>query len=115
MDPANLVQEALSHQGTLLGSHKQLLRALADSNQSHSAHALVTPLSQQMAHLASSVLKVATAQEEATPSQAARQPTDCHVRDPEPFYGDLEKCRGFLLQCGLIFHQRPLFLFHRCS
>lgn len=27
--------------------------------------------------------------------------------DPEPFQGDLDKCRGFLLQCRLIFSQRP--------
>uniref|UniRef100_A0A3P9JI09 DUF4939 domain-containing protein n=1 Tax=Oryzias latipes TaxID=8090 RepID=A0A3P9JI09_ORYLA len=26
---------------------------------------------------------------------------------PEPFYGDLEACSGFLLQCQLLFHQAP--------
>ena len=106
MDPADSVQQALSHQGALLGSHEQLFRALAESNQSFSAH--VTSLCQQMSHLASSVLKVATCQDEATSTQVALQPRDSHVSDPEPFYGDLEKCQGFVLQCGLIFRQRPL-------
>lgn len=30
------------------------------------------------------------------------------MSDPDPFFGDLEKCRGFLLQCGLVFQQRPV-------
>lgn len=30
------------------------------------------------------------------------------VTSPEPFSGELSKCHGFLLQCGLGFQQRPL-------
>ncbi|XP_028441034.1 uncharacterized protein LOC114560079 [Perca flavescens] len=30
------------------------------------------------------------------------------VTSPEPFTGELDKCWGFLLQCALIFQQRPL-------
>lgn len=31
---------------------------------------------------------------------------DSHACDPEPYCGDLDKCRRFLLQCQLIFSQR---------
>lgn len=30
------------------------------------------------------------------------------VTAPEPFTGELNKCRGFLLQCGLKFQTKPL-------
>ena len=94
MDPADLVQQALSHQGAVLGSHEQLIRALTESNQCLSAH--VASLSQQVSHLATSVQTVATCPAMATHTQAAPQPRESHVSDPEPFYGDLEKC----LKCG---------------
>uniref|UniRef100_A0AAY5KLT4 DUF4939 domain-containing protein n=1 Tax=Esox lucius TaxID=8010 RepID=A0AAY5KLT4_ESOLU len=29
------------------------------------------------------------------------------VTAPEPFAGELNKCRGFLLQCGLVYRQKP--------
>uniref|UniRef100_A0A3B3DMB5 DUF4939 domain-containing protein n=1 Tax=Oryzias melastigma TaxID=30732 RepID=A0A3B3DMB5_ORYME len=38
------------------------------------------------------------------PSSAQR---DSYVPDPEPFSGDLSRCRGFLLQCRHVFLQRP--------
>uniref|UniRef100_A0A8C7Z746 Retrotransposon gag domain-containing protein n=1 Tax=Oryzias sinensis TaxID=183150 RepID=A0A8C7Z746_9TELE len=35
-------------------------------------------------------------------------PTPKNFRlQPEPFYGDVEACSGFLLQCQLLFHQAP--------
>lgn len=92
MDSADLVRQTLSHRGALLGSHEQLLKGLAESNQSLSAH--VITLSQQVAHLASSVHEVAAFRDEPMPTQAATKPKDTHVSDPEPFYGDLDKCRG---------------------
>ena len=105
MDPADPMYQAVSSQGTLLGQHDRLLRALVDSNQSVSAH--ISELSRQVSSLAASV------QDSRPPSQPEVAPTssasrDIHVSDPDPFSGDLEKCRGFLLQCGLVFLQRPL-------
>uniref|UniRef100_A0A667WXZ9 CCHC-type domain-containing protein n=1 Tax=Myripristis murdjan TaxID=586833 RepID=A0A667WXZ9_9TELE len=78
----------------------EVLLGLADSNQT--LMATVSQLTQQVAQLATSVKAVATPQAPAT-----SPPRDNHVSDPEPFQGDLDKCRGFLLQCALVFRQRP--------
>lgn len=32
--------------------------------------------------------------------------TETVCTNPEPFYGELDKCRGFLLQCNIVFQQR---------
>ena len=96
MDPADPVHRALSRQGTVLGQYDQILKALFDSNQSVSTH--VSELSRQVATLASTM--------QTMPAPAL--PRDSHVSDPDPFFGDLDKCRGFLLQCGLVFQQRPV-------
>lgn len=53
---------------------------------------------QHMARLASS----------GSPSPPAVGPRDSYACDPELFNGDLDKCRGFLLQCRLVFSQRLL-------
>ena len=37
------------------------------------------------------------------------------MSDPEPFDGNLDLCRGFLLQCGLVFAQRPASFFSDAS
>ncbi|XP_078032219.1 uncharacterized protein LOC117263758 [Epinephelus lanceolatus] len=34
-------------------------------------------------------------------------PRDSYATDPEPFSGQMDKCRGFLLQCAMVFQQRP--------
>ena len=36
------------------------------------------------------------------------QTNQVHISDPEPYSGDLGKCKSFLLQCSLVFAQRPL-------
>lgn len=38
---------------------------------------------------------------------ASPTPRESYACNPELFDGDLAKCRGFLLQCGLVFSQRP--------
>ncbi|KAI2655590.1 Transposon Tf2-6 polyprotein [Labeo rohita] len=40
--------------------------------------------------------------------QTAHPSREVHVPDPEPYSGDLGKCKSFLLQCSLVFGQRPL-------
>lgn len=36
----------------------------------------------------------------------AASPRDSYACDPKPFEGDFNKCRGFIMQCRLIFVQR---------
>lgn len=38
---------------------------------------------------------------------APTSPSDAYMCDPEPFDRDIDKCRGFLLQCRLVFSQHP--------
>lgn len=64
-------------------------------------------LTKEVAHLANPASRAAAFTEQAA-SAAVPQPMDWHVCDPESFFGDLDLCRGFLVQCGLVFRQRPL-------
>jgi len=101
-DPAT-VHHALSSQGSLLGQHDQLIRALVESNQSMAHH--VSELACQI-----SALTTSAAVSLATPSPVF-SPTprqDFPITDPEPFHGEVEKCRGFLFQCNKVFRQRPV-------
>lgn len=94
-DPA-AVQHALSHQGGLLGQHEQMIRALVDCHQSMAQH--ISNLAAQVTTLTSSVAFPA-------PSTPCR---DFPIADPEPFHGEVERCRGFIFQCSKVFRQRPL-------
>lgn len=42
------------------------------------------------------------------PSQTAYPLRETHIPDPEPYSGDLGKCKSFLLQCSVVFDQRAL-------
>lgn len=100
MDPADhdsgaAVQQAVSHQGVLLGQHNQSIRGLLDANQQLSAQ--VSELTRQLASLSA-------------PQQvggANPQTRDSHTTDPEPFSGQSDVCRGFLFQCANVFSLRP--------
>lgn len=100
MDPADM-QQALNSQGVLLGSHDQLIKAL-HQDRAEMAKA-ITELTRQVSCLTSSV-----PQSGASASGSSPPVREAHVCDPEPFHGDLDKCRGFLLQCRLVFEQRSL-------
>uniref|UniRef100_A0AAY5L4M1 Uncharacterized protein n=1 Tax=Esox lucius TaxID=8010 RepID=A0AAY5L4M1_ESOLU len=92
---------------TLLGQHDQLIHKLLETNQQ---------LCQQVAQLSSQIATLfLPSAPSSPPSQPASVAVDAtpHAREPpvtspEPFSGELNKCRGFLLQCGLVFQQRPL-------
>lgn len=62
---------------------------------------------QHMARLASSGSPCPPAAGPAATGTSAG-PRDSYACDPELFNGDLDKCRGFLLQCRLVFSQRLL-------
>lgn len=94
MDPAD-TQRALASHGTLLGSHEHLLRALLES--SAATNRAMADLAAQVSVLSHAPAPVAS------PGQR-----EVRVVDPEPYYGDLERCRGFLLQCRRVFQQQPL-------
>ncbi len=94
MDPADSVCQALANQGAKIGQLYQVARILFDSNQAMSAS--VIELSNQMSTLAFVVQ-----------DRLSSGSTDSHVSDPEPFDGDINKCWGYLLQCKLVFSQRP--------
>uniref|UniRef100_A0A3Q3Q9N9 DUF4939 domain-containing protein n=1 Tax=Monopterus albus TaxID=43700 RepID=A0A3Q3Q9N9_MONAL len=42
-----------------------------------------------------------------TPQQYWQNVLNFLIPDPEPFYGDLDKCRGFIIQLSMMFEQSP--------
>lgn len=107
MNPTNTgpdsstVQHALSHQGNLLGQHEQLIRALVESNQSMALH--ISNLAAQISNLTTAAITPATS----NPPPVTTPCRDFPITDPEPFHGEVEKCRGFIFQCSKVFRQRP--------
>lgn len=97
MDPAD-TQRALSGQGAAISRHEQSIQIAHDSI-SQLAHS-VNELVQQLKHVPCS--------EPASNSRVggAAGFSDSYTCDPEPYDGDLSKCRGFVLQCQLVFSQR---------
>uniref|UniRef100_A0A8D0D3W8 Retrotransposon gag domain-containing protein n=1 Tax=Sander lucioperca TaxID=283035 RepID=A0A8D0D3W8_SANLU len=93
-------------------THDQLIHKLLETNQQLCNQ--VTQLSTQIATLsfpsAPSVLPPPTPSSRSASSalDSASFTREPPVTSPEPFFGELNKCRGFLLQCGLIFQQKPL-------
>ena len=103
MVPASVpVQHAISLQGNLLGQHEQMMRALAESNQSLALH--MSNLAAQVSTLTSSAAFPASS----NPPVDSTPCRDFSIADPEPFHGEVEKCRGFLFQCNKVFRQRPV-------
>ena len=110
MDPANAdaVKEAITHQGYLLGQHEQTLRALAESHRSSSDQltqltTLVNTLSTQMSQLLH-VDQPSLPPPSPTPPTAVN--SEVHMPTPEPYDGNTEKCRGFLMQLNNVFTHR---------
>lgn len=106
-EPGSDLHHAVSAQGNLLGQHSQVLRSLGEGqlalqkqldDLSRSLSALFNQPSQLLTPAASQPVPAPT------PPTPARE---VHIPDPKPFSGELGKCRGFLLQCTLIFDQKP--------
>lgn len=93
MDPAEQ-HPTMATPEVFLSRHKQAIQILLDN---------MAALSREMRRLANSRTSSPSA---AATAGASPSRGDSHARDPEPFNGDLDKCRGFLLQCPLIFSQR---------
>ncbi|XP_072134918.1 uncharacterized protein [Mobula birostris] len=115
MDPVHtsILQQALASQGSLLGLHDQLLREAMENLRSLFAD--VTKIGDQAdrvsTHFTPSTSGTLSNQPRqhvvATPYVSATPPPrEPHVPEPEHYAGDLGKCRGFLLQCSLVFEQQ---------
>ncbi|XP_078108675.1 uncharacterized protein LOC144519433 [Sander vitreus] len=115
MDPAEISQlpdedgifRAIKNQGALLGQHNQLIHKLLETNQQ--LFNQVTQLSSQITTVSSQCSTPPCSSSHSSSAMESapffREPP---VTSPEPFSGELNKCRGFLLQCELIFQQKPL-------
>lgn len=115
MDPADTdpIVKAISNQGAILGQHDQLLRSLMDNQTT--ANDQIAQLNAMLRELATKLTQPSPsptlAPQQTPPSQPdnSAQPTrEAHVPDPETYRGDMGKCGGFLLQCSLVFSQKPM-------
>uniref|UniRef100_A0A3Q2DUT3 DUF4939 domain-containing protein n=1 Tax=Cyprinodon variegatus TaxID=28743 RepID=A0A3Q2DUT3_CYPVA len=127
--PTSEVQSLMNHitrQGRALGQSKHRLTGLETASQT--IHMELAQLTAQVAHLTSLLTSVAAPQPPLVPQAPASEvpqpqpasPSDFSqaaapsvnhsgacVPDPPPFSGELSKCRGFLLQCQMVFSQQP--------
>uniref|UniRef100_A0A3Q2GHQ5 DUF4939 domain-containing protein n=1 Tax=Cyprinodon variegatus TaxID=28743 RepID=A0A3Q2GHQ5_CYPVA len=135
MDPAEQLtptsevqslRDLITRQGRALGQSEHRLTGLVTASQT--IHMELAQLTAQVAHLTTLLTSVAAPQpplvsqapasevlqpQPASPSdfpQAAAASVNhsgAYVPDPPPFSGELSKCRGFLLQCQMVFSQQP--------
>ncbi|KAL6456911.1 hypothetical protein MHYP_G00338740 [Metynnis hypsauchen] len=111
MDPAELdpIKSALQNQGAAIGRHEQLLHDMMQQL------TLLVRAQAKGAQPASTGTGAAAGASAAAPALASPlPPTDptpirgeASVANPERYAGDPETCRGFLLQCSLVFEQQP--------
>lgn len=108
-DP-NYLFQAVSSQGQLLGKHESLLNTIMENQRASAAQIaqLGSMLQSLTASLTQSPAPAATAQQTPPQPTALRPPRESHVPDPEHYSGDMGKCGAFLLQCSLVFSQKPL-------
>ena len=107
MDSEPDLRKVLENQGALLGRHNQALHELSTQNQVLLTE--VTQLSTAMNQLTTRLNPAGLpAPVPAPPPAAPPANRDSYASDPEPFFGDVDKCRGFFLQCSMVFMQRPL-------
>ncbi|KAK2922284.1 hypothetical protein Q8A73_001769 [Channa argus] len=106
MDPADAshLQRAVSSQGALLGQHDHQMWRIEE---------VLDRNTQQLSQVTDTLRVLcsmsASSTEPAPPPQLPTTPTvrKSYVPPPEPFSGDLDKCRVLLLQCRLVFAQQP--------
>ncbi|KAL7845134.1 hypothetical protein AOLI_G00233260 [Acnodon oligacanthus] len=104
MDPAELdpIKSTLQNQGAVIGSHEQLLHDMIQQL------TLLVRVQSEGAQPAS-VSAAATLVLASSPPSTDPNPVwvDAVVANPERYAGDPETCRGFLLQCSLVFEMQP--------
>lgn len=102
MDPADAdsVRNAISSHGTLLGQHHQTLEDL--SVKVTRIGCLVESIANRLPPTSDSSPSQSSASPVLSPG-SLDPPLESPVPTPEPYAGDLKKCKGFLLQCSLVF------------
>lgn len=120
MDPADTdtpetnpdrVMRAITNQGAILGQHDQLLHALIQSQETSTQqiaqlNAMLQQLTTNLSAFQPPVPPTAS-QPQAAAAPPVHPHREVHVPDPEYYSGDMGKCGGFLLQCSLVFSQKP--------
>lgn len=105
-DPDFLFQ-AISSQGQLLGRHDSILQSIMQNQQSTAAQ--ITRLESMLQNLTTPVRAQSSPPSASTVWPAPdQQPRESYVPDPEHYSGDMGKCGSFILQCSLVFSQKPL-------
>lgn len=107
-EPERLVR-AVSSQGALLGQHEQLLRVLIESQQSTTNQ--IAQINVMMKEFTTGLARVFVPAQSTTAAPPPMPPSsvrEAHVPDPDHYSGDMGKCGGFLLQCSLVFSQKPI-------
>ncbi|KAK2899405.1 hypothetical protein Q8A73_012534 [Channa argus] len=109
MHPADTyhLQRVVSSQSALLGQHDQQLRRIEEGVDRYTQ--LLSQVTDTLNALCSHVTISAASPEPPPPLQPPAAPAICksYVPPLEPFFGNLDKCRGFLLQYCLVFTQQP--------
>lgn len=128
MNPAdqNPLLGALSSQGQLLGKHEAKLLEIDENQQVFGAKlnqigSMLEGLSTAFAQFSARPQDGASQPVPAQPQEAAASTSqdpqfrESHVPDPEHYSGDMGKCGAFLLQCSLVFSQKPYTYTTDCS
>uniref|UniRef100_A0A3B5Q1I5 DUF4939 domain-containing protein n=1 Tax=Xiphophorus maculatus TaxID=8083 RepID=A0A3B5Q1I5_XIPMA len=111
VDSAAQLRTAVTEQGVLLGRHNNALQAM-QQQQSELTQSL-SELSQQLKEISAKIKLSAagTGTPAASPAPVTTSPSPSFREvispPPEPFSGEQGKCRGFLLQCALVFGRSP--------
>ncbi|KAM9751742.1 uncharacterized protein ACNS7B_008488 [Menidia menidia] len=106
-DSAAHLQNALLEQGALIGRHDSAISNMAQ--QQVSMIQTLNQLSQQMQELNAHLSAPPKLSTSVNPTASSKAPVsrDAVFSTPEPFAGDLDKCKGFVLQCSLVFGRSP--------
>lgn len=101
MDPAH-PNQALSANGAAIGQfHKDIWEIRQELSALRQAIEGLTQL--PVSHDGAPQTKASSVADYAV---AVAPTCDSYACDPEPFDGNLDRCRGFLLQCRLVFSQQ---------
>ncbi len=111
------VNATLTSQGTLLGQHQQISKALTESNQAMCNQ--ISRLTNQVANLTIQLTQPTATQPapspqplpDPVPSPSSGSASPLHepfVSEPEQYNGDLGSCRAFFTQGSLVFEHQHL-------
>lgn len=100
------VERALSSHGSLLGQHHQMLQQLMDSQGALGQQ--VIQIGKLVEDLTNKLVVIPAASAiSAEPDQNPAATPESPVPPPEPYFGDVGRSKGFLLQCSQVFKQQP--------